>query len=200
MRSMINAAAAALAMGLGAGAAQAEPFQGLHIGLEAASESYDPTPDGEAVYAAFAGWDTRVGSVWVVGGGVRYTIDGASASATETTPAGFLQTASVSIEDQWAITGRIGRVFGERVLVFAEGGFERFDVDAVRTVRAAVCAPPNGCVVTRNDFSFEETLPTIGAGVEWAASEHVRLRGAYAYGDSDALERNRFSLAVAYAF
>ena len=200
MKKATLLAATALLSGLCTQTAQAEPFQGPHVGLEVASESYDPTPEGEAVYALAAGWDVAFARGWVVGAGVRYTLDGVSASETTLTPGGLLQTADISIENQWALTGRVGRVFGDTVLVFAEGGYERFDVDAQRTVRAQVCAPPSGCVVTRVDFSFEEELWTIGAGVEWAATDHVRLRGVYSYGDSEALERNRFSLAAAYQF
>ena len=200
MKKATLLAATALLSGLCTQTAQAEPFQGPHVGLEVASESYDPTPEGEAVYALAAGWDVAFARGWVVGAGVRYTLDGVSASETTLTPGGLLQTADISIENQWALTGRVGRVFGDTVLVFAEGGYERFDVDAQRTVRAQVCAPPSGCVVTRGDFSFEEELWTIGAGVEWAATDHVRLRGVYSYGDSEALERNRFSLAAAYQF
>lgn len=187
-------------MGLGMGLAHAEPFQGPHVGVELASESYDPAPEGEVVYALTAGWDARIAPQWVVGAGLRYTIDGVSASETSQTPGGALQTTDVSIENQWGVSARVGRVLGDRVLVFAEGGYERFDVDARRTLRAAVCAPPNGCVISRGDFSFEEELWTVGAGVEWALTDHLRLRGAYAYGDSEALERNRFSLAAAYQF
>lgn len=197
MKRILIAGAAIAAV---CGAAHAHSFTGPSVGLEVASEDYNPTPEGEAVYAITAGWDFEVAPGWVAGAGARYTLHGVSSSKTSVTPAGLLQTADVSIEDQWALTGRIGHVINETVLVFAEGGYEQFDINAVRTVRAQVCAPPSGCVVSRNDFSFEDEVWTIGAGVEWAVSDQVRLRGTYSYGDSDAIERNRFSTALAWRF
>lgn len=63
------------------------------------------------------------------------------------------------------------------------------------SLRSAVRVPHFAArrVVRRNEF-------TVGAGAEWAVAYNWRLRGAYTYGDSNAFERNRFSLAAAYKF
>ena len=96
--------------------------------------------------------------------------------------------------------GRIGYAVSDDVLLFAQGGYERLDIDAVRTVRAQACVPPNGCLISRTDFSFDEDMWTAGVGVDWAATENLRLRAQYTYGDSDSYDRNRLSLAAAFQF
>jgi hypothetical protein len=81
-----------------------------------------------------------------------------------------------------------------------EAGYERLRLNAVRTIRAEVCVPPNGCQISQEDFSFNEDLCTIGVGAEWAITDHLRLRGQYTYGDSTAFGWNRLSLGVAWQF
>jgi opacity protein-like surface antigen len=180
--------------------AEAQVFSGPYLGIEAAHEAYDPAPDGDWAFAAHAGWDFRVRDAWVVGGLLRFGLDGVDSSTTSVTPGGVLATADVAIEDQIGGSVRAGRVIGERVLVFAEAGYERFHANQVRTLRNQVCAPPNGCLISRQDFSFDDDMWTIGAGAEWAVTQSWRVRASYQYGDSKAFERNRVSLSTSFAF
>lgn len=175
------------------------PFEGPRAGVEVSYEDYGSGVDGEAV-AAVAGWDFRLGDAVVLGLEARYTLHGVDGSETSTTPGQLLQTIDVSIEDNWGVGGRIGYAVGDTVLVFAQGGYEHLGIDAVRTTRSQVCAPPNGCQVTRTDFSFDDDMWTVGVGAEWAATRNLRLRGQYTYGDSSSYDRNRFSLAAALQF
>lgn len=174
-------------------------FEGPRAGVEVSYEDYGSGASGETV-AVVAGWDFRLGEAVVLGLDARYTVHGVDGSETSTTPAQLVQTVDLSIEDNWGIGGRIGYAVSDNVLVFAQGGYEHLGIDAVRTVRAQACVPPNGCQISRTDFSFNDDMWTVGAGVEWAATENVRLRAGYTYGDSNSYNRNRFSLAAAFQF
>jgi outer membrane immunogenic protein len=175
------------------------PFAGPRAGVEVSYEDYGDGVSGEAV-AVVAGWDFRLGDKLVLGLDARYTVHGVEGSETTTTPAQLLQTVDVAVEDNWGVGGRIGYAVGNNVLIFAQGGYERLGIDASRTVRAQACVPPNGCQISRTDFSFNDDMWTVGAGVEWAATENLRLRAQYTYGDSDSYDRNRVSLAAAIQF
>lgn len=196
---MKNAAfiAAAAALGSLAAPAYAQHFAGPSIGIEAGYEDYDGA-EGETLNLV-GGWDFALPSKWVIGAGARVAVDGVEDGQTQKLGINTSRT-RVAIEDQWGVTARAGRTIGERTLVFAEIGHEWFHVNAVRELRAPVCAPPSGCLISRLDGSFDETMFTVGAGAEWAVAYNWRLRGAYTYGDSNAFERNRFSLAAAYKF
>lgn len=174
-------------------------FNGPRLGIEASYEDYGSGADGEAV-AAIAGWDFAIGNAFVVGLEGRYTIHGVSGSETTTTPAGLLQTEDISINDNWGVSARLGYAVSDNVLLFGQGGYEKLDINAVRTVRAQVCAPPNGCLVSRNDFSFNDDMWTVGLGAEWAVTKNMRLRGQYTYGDSDSYDRNRFAITASVQF
>lgn len=177
--------------------AAAQQFSGPYVAIEAAHEDYDAV-DGES-FALIAGWDVEVAPAWIVGASVRATLDGVAGTRTQTIGANTATT-ETAIEDQWSVTARVGRVFGDRVLVFGQLGYEQFHYSAVRELRAPVCAPPNGCLISRLDGSFDEALVTYGAGVEWAATDHWRLRGTYTLGDGDAFEQKRFALTAAFRF
>jgi outer membrane autotransporter protein len=189
------------AAGTLASAAQAQdhPFSGPRIGAEVSYEDFGSGTDGATV-AMLAGWDFAVGRKWVIGATGRFALVGVEGSETTRTPGGLLQTADVSIRDNWGLSARVGHVVGSKVLIFGEAGYESLRLNAVRTVRAEVCVPPNGCQVSQEDFSFSEDLWTIGVGAEWAITDHLRLRGQYTYGDSKAFDRNRLSLGVAWQF
>lgn len=193
----VLASAAAAVCGVGEVQAQAQTFKGPTGGLEASYEDYDGA-EGEA-FAVTAGWDFTGDADWVVGAGVRFTLDGVEDGQRQALGVN-VSTTNVAIEDQWGVTARAGRVFGDRVLVFGEIGYEQFHVRAIRDLRAQVCAPPSGCLISRLDGSFDEEMVTVGAGAEWAVTDTVRLRGTYTYGDSDAFERNRFAVGGAYKF
>lgn len=175
------------------------PFAGPRAGVEVSYEDYGSGASGEAA-AVVAGWDFRLGESVVLGLDARYTVHAVNGSETTTTPAQLVQTVDLSIEDNWGIGGRIGYAASDNVLLFAHGGYEHLGIDAVRTVRAQACVPPNGCQISRTDFSFDDDMWTIGAGVEWAATQNLRLRGQYTYGDSSSYDRHRIGLAAAYQF
>ena len=177
--------------------AAAQQFSGPYVAVEAALEDYDAV-DGES-FALIAGWDFEVAPAWVVGASFRATVDGVSDTRTQAVGVNTATT-ETSLEDQWSVNARVGRVFGDRVLVFGQLGYEQFHYSAVRELRAPVCAPPNGCLISRLDGSFDEEMVTYGAGVEWAATDHWRLRGTYTFGDGDAFEQKRFALTAAYQF
>jgi outer membrane autotransporter protein len=179
--------------------AQENPFSGPRIGTEVSYEDFGSGTNGATV-AALAGWDLAIGRDWVIGATGRYALVGVDGSETTTTPGGLLQTADVSIRDNWGLSARVGHVVGDTVLIFGEAGYESLRLDAIRTVRAAACVPPNGCQISREDFSFNEDLWTVGVGAEWALTENLRLRGQYTYGDSKAFDRNRLSLGIAWQF
>ncbi len=195
----ITCLAAAAAFATCAAHAQDLPFNGPRIGAEVSYEDFGSGTDGATV-AALAGWDFAVGKGWVIGATGRYALVGVDGSETTQTPAGLFQTADVSIRDNWGLAARVGHVVGDNVLIFGEAGYEGLRVNAVRTLRAAACVPPNGCQISREDFSFNEDLWTLGVGAEWALTGNLRLRGQYTYGDSKAFDRNRLSLGVAWQF
>ncbi len=175
------------------------PFQGPRAGVEVSYEDYGSGASGEAV-AVVAGWDFRLGKAVVLGLDARYTVHGVKGTETTTTPSQLLQTVDVAVDNNWGVGGRIGYAVSNNVLLFGHGGYEWFDVNAVRTVRSQVCAPPNGCQISRTDFSFDDGMWTVGLGAEWAVTKNLRLRGQYTYGDSNSYDRNRFSLGVAFQF
>lgn len=194
--STFLAAAVAIAS---AAQAQDHSFSGPRIGAEVAYEDFGSGTDGATV-SALAGWDFAVGRDWVIGVGGRYALVGVDGSETSETPGGLIQTADVSIRDNWGLSARAGHVVGGRVLIFGEAGYERLRVNAVRTLRAAACVPPTGCQISREDFSFDEDLWTVGVGAEWAVTSNLRARAQYSYGDSSAFDRNRLSLGIAWQF
>lgn len=177
--------------------AAAQQFSGPYVAVEAAHEDYDAV-DGES-FALIAGWDVEVAPAWVMGASIRATVDGVTDTRTQTIGANTATT-ETALKDQWSVNARIGRVFGDRVLVFGQLGYEQFHYNAVRELRAPVCVPPNGCLISRLDGSFDEEMVTYGAGVEWAATDHWRLRGTYTFGDGDAFEQKRFALTAAFQF
>jgi len=177
--------------------AAAQQFSCPYVAVEAAHEDYDAV-DGES-FALIAGWDFEVAPAWVVGASFRATVDGVSDTRTQTVGVNTATT-ETSLEDQWSVNARVGRVFGDRVLVFGQLGYEQFHYNAVRELRAPVCVPPNGCLISRLDGSFDEEMVTYGAGVEWAATDNWRLRGTYTFGDGDAFEQKRFALTAAFQF
>jgi outer membrane autotransporter protein len=196
-RNMIVLAAAAVAAP--AVQAQEHPFSGPRLGAEVAYEDFGSGTNGATV-SALAGWDIALGGQWVLGATGRYAFVGVDGSEATTTPGGLVQTADVSVRDNWGLSARIGHVVGSRLLIFGEAGYENLRLNAVRTVRPAACVPPASCQTSRQDFSFNEDLWTVGVGAEWALTPNLRLRGQYTYADSKAFDRNRLSLGVAWQF
>lgn len=174
-------------------------FEGSRVGVDSGYEDYGEGLDGETL-AAVVGWDIPLHDKFVLGAEGRYNLRAVERSITTTTPAGFLQTADITIDDNWGLAGRLGYAATDKVLFFAQGGYESLEVEAFRTVRAPVCAPPDGCTISRTDFSMGNDMWTIGAGVEWAATKNLRLRGQYTYGESQTYDRSRLSLLVAMQF
>lgn len=162
-------------------------------------ESYADDLDG-AVYGGFAGWDVLIDERWVVGAEARYAAPDTANEVTQTT-ASFVTTGNTEIDDQWGGSVRFGRLVTPSLLAFVQAGYEHFDVDAMTTRRPTpACSVPDVCAVTVQDFSFDEDMWTLGAGLEWALTETIRARGSYVYGESDAFERHRVALGVSYSF
>lgn len=178
-----------------ASVAQAETFDGPYVGVAAGYEDYSDDLSG-ATYKAYAGWNIRLGENWVLAPEVSFgesTADGTEVRDTAT----FTETAVVGIDRQIGANLRFGRLVSDNVLVYAAGGWERFEVDATTTRRAKPC---NNCTPTVQNFSFDEDLWTIGAGVEVALSEQFTLRGAYTYADGDAYHRHGLTAGLALQF
>ncbi len=178
-----------------ASVAKAETFDGPYVGVAAGYEDYSGDLSG-ATYKAYAGWNIRLGKDWVLAPEV--SIGDSTASNTEVREtATFTETAAVGIDRQIGANLRFGRLVSDNVLVYAAGGWERFEVDAATTRRAKPC---NNCTPTVQDFSFDEDLWTVGAGVEVALSERIALRGAYTYADGDAYHRHGLTAGLALQF
>jgi opacity protein-like surface antigen len=195
--SPIIAAIAAAIVTFTALPARAESFSGPSAGIEFATEDFESYEDTATTLVA--GWDFVVGSDWRVGFGLRWTVADIEERASEPLGAN-IQDISVTFDNRRGANLRLGRVLGDRWMAYAELGYEQYDVDAVRVLRAPVCAPPNGCVISTLDGSFDESMTSVGMGVELAATDRLRLRAAYSRGNSDAFDRDRLSVAAAWAF
>lgn len=177
-------------------AAAADTFNGPYVGLEAGYEDFSDNLDG-GVYGVFAGWDVPVFNNWVVGVEGRLAEPESSFRLSRDTGAATAVSA-VDLNEQYGAGLRFGRLFGDRTLIFGQAGHEWFEVDAAIT--STPTPPCQQCAPTINDFSFDEEMPTYGAGIEHALTSKVRARLVYTYGDGDAYERNRLSIGIAYAF
>lgn len=178
-----------------ASVAQAETFDGPYVGVAAGYEDYSGGLSG-ATYKAYAGWNIKLGEDWVLAPEVSFGDSTAESTEVRET-ATFTDTAEVGIDRQIGANLRFGRLVSDKVLVYAAGGWERFQVDATTTRRAKPC---NNCTPTVQDFSFDEDLWTIGAGVEVALSQQFTLRGAYTYADGDAYHRHGLTAGIAVQF
>lgn len=178
------------------GTVHAETFNGPYIGAAAGYESYSGDLTG-ATYHGYAGWDVRVGKKWVIGGELRFG-DSTAGETERRDSATFTETAKTKVDNQLGAQLRAGRVIGERVLIYAAGGYERFDVKANTTRQPK--PPCTNCNPTVQDSSFRENVWTAGAGAELAISKRFRLRGAYTYADGDAYHRHSLTASVAYQF
>jgi outer membrane immunogenic protein len=188
--------ACALAAAALAPSAFAETFSGPRIGLEAGYEDYSQEVDG-AVYGIFAGWDFAVSEHWIVGVEGRLAEPDASFRFVRDTSAATAVSA-VDLNEQYGFGARIGRVFGDKTLVFGQVGQEYFEVDA--TITTTPKAPCTQCATTINDFSFDEEMLTVAGGVERALNQNIRARIVYTYGDSDSYDRHRVAFGLAYQF
>lgn len=175
--------------------AHAEPFDGPYVGVAAGYEDYSGDLSG-ATYKAYAGWNIRLADKWVLAPEVSFGDSTADSTEVRET-ATFTETADVGIDRQIGANLRFGRLVSDNVLVYAAGGWERFRVDASTTRRAKPC---NNCTPTVQEFSFDEDLWTLGAGVEVALSEQLALRGAYTYADGDAYHRHSLTAGLALQF
>jgi outer membrane immunogenic protein len=181
------------------GPACAESFSGPYVGVDGAYEDYGSTPGKGMTLGVFAGWDFRLGDRFVVGPEVRYTAVGQKGTLTQTTTTA-IATARTELENQVGLSARGGYLVTGSVLLYGQVGHEWFRVEAKRTVRAPVCAPPTSCVISVQDFSFNETMWTFGGGAEWSIGERYRLRAGYSYGDSEAYGRHRFTVGFSVQY
>lgn len=179
-------------------AKDANPFAGPYVGVETGYESYPADLDGATV-GAIAGYNLAAGD-FLIGLEARY----AKPFAKDTTVTDLgLRTATTKLELNNQIGGslRLGYRASDNVAIFGSVGGERFDVDAVRTVRPKPnCAPAAQCTTTATDFSFNEEMLVLGADVEWRFADQWRLRAGYRYSDGDAYDRNSAAVALIYAF
>ncbi|MCT2399852.1 porin family protein [Novosphingobium mangrovi (ex Huang et al. 2023)] len=192
-RSLI---ACALAFAAFSSPAFAQTFDGPYLGVEVGYERLSDDLDG-GVYGLFAGWDVPVSANWVIGIEGRLAAPDTSFRLTRETGAGTA-VSSVDVNSQYGIGARIGYLVGKNTLLYGHAGYERFDVDS--TIVTTPTPPCVQCNPTLADFSFDEDMVTLGAGIEHAVTDRVRTRIVYTYGDGDAFERNRVSLGVAYQF
>jgi outer membrane receptor protein involved in Fe transport len=197
MKRLVVTAAIAAALATFAPPAQAQPFTGPSVGAEIAQEDFGT--ENATTAALVAGWDIALDDAWRVGAGVRWTFSDVDEQRTEPVGAN-VQDISVAFRNRVGVSARVGRVFGQSWLAYGEIGQEWFDVDAVRVLRAPVCVPPTQCVISRLDGSFEETMTSIGVGIDWAATDHVRIRSTVSRGESDAFDRNRFAVSAHVQF
>lgn len=197
MKLKIQILSAAALFGLIASDAAAQQFQGPRIGLEIAHEDYGAVA-GESI-AVVAGWDKHVSPAWVVGAEMRLTLDGIDDSRTLAVGTNTA-TVTTAIDDHRGVSARVGRVIGGRVLLFGHVGYEQFHYDAVRDLRAPVCVPPSGCLISRLEQSFDEEATTYGVGAEWAVTEHWRLRGTYTRSDGSAFQSDRLAVTGSFQF
>lgn len=190
------AATLAAAMLVAADPAEASPFSGPYVGVGAGYERYSRELDG-ATYHVVAGGDIRVRGSFVIGAEVRLG-DSAAKAVERRETATFTEAATTKIDRQIGGQIRVGHLLGDQVLLFAAGGLERFTVDA-QTKRTPK-APCTNCNPTVTDFSFKETLWTLGGGVEFALNDNLRLRTAYTYANGEAFDRHALALTVAVGF
>ena len=195
--SLLFAASTAAILSFAALPALAQSFTGPSIGIELATDDLGST-DGTTA-TVVAGWDLAVAPDWRVGASLRWTVADIEESRTEAVGTNF-QDISVSIENRRGVTTRMGRTLDDRWMVYAELGFEQYDVDARRVLRAPACVPPTACVISRLDASFDESMTSLGVGVEWAVTDQARLRASVSRGESDAFDRNRLSVSAAWQF
>ena len=179
-----------------AGAASAEPFDGPYLAVEGAYDNYKQSPDDGRSIAVIAGYDKRFAGDWVIGANVGYGFNKAKEAVVEESTT-QITTTRVKLEDDLRGKVRAGRVFGD-ILAFVDVGYERFDVDASQSVKTRPCA--TGTCTTVTDLSFREKAWTFGGGIEWAATENLRLRASYSYGDGEAFKRHRIAAAVGLQF
>jgi len=192
----LTSVAVCVALAVATHPAQAEPFNGPFIGVEAGYESYPDDLSG-GVASLVAGWDFKINDHWVVGVEGRYGEP--SASDTETVASTTSTAVSkVELSNQYGAGLRVGRIFGERLLVYGTVGAERFDVEAIRTVTPR--APCTNCNPVRSDFSFTEDVTTFGIGTEWAVADNWSIHGAYTRADGDAYERNSITAGLKLRF
>lgn len=175
----------------------AQSFTGPSFGIEVAREDLGST-DG-TVTTLVAGWDFAVAEDWRVGAGIRLAVADIEESRTEAVGTNF-QDVAVAIENRRGITARVGRTLGDQWMAYAELGYEQYDVEAQRVLRAPFCVPPTACVISRTNGSFDESMTSLGLGVEWAATEQARLRASASRGESDAFDSNRFAISAVWQF
>ena len=193
---LIPALAAAL-FTFAASPAGAEGFAGPSAGVEFAAEDFETYSDTATTLVA--GWDVVLAPDWRVGVGLRWTVADIEERRSDAVGAN-VQDIRVAFDGRHGVSLRLGRVLGERWMAYAELGYAQYDVEAVRVLRAPACVPPTDCVISRLDASFDESMTSVGLGVEWAATDAIRLRAGYNRGDSEAFDRNRWSVALAWAF
>lgn len=197
VRAGVTAAAMSVAAILfgNAAIARAETFDGPYVGAAAGYEDYSGDLSG-AAYHAYAGWNFRLGDGWVLAPEVRFG-DSSAENTVQRSTATQTTDARLAIDNQLGASLRLGRLLSDNVLVYAAGGWERFEVNATTTRRAIPC---DGCTPVVQDFSFDEDLWTLGGGVEVALSQRIALRGAYTYADGVSYHRHSLTAGLTLQF
>lgn len=173
MRKLMIAALAASALATPAFAQDAEPFTGARveglIGYEEADT--DAGSEGGIAYGIAAGYDFSLGGA-VAGVEVEYADSDISGCDTGVLVATD-EICARGMRDLY-VGGRIGAVVGSNVLVYGKAGYTnaQFGVDY-----------EDGTAATAPDFSVEDELDGVrlGAGLEFALSENLYLKGEYRY-------------------
>jgi outer membrane immunogenic protein len=147
-------------------------WTGLYIGAHAGygfgsfdDKSFGPNNahiDGFAG-GLLAGYNHQINSIvlGLEGDASLTSIDG------DNVPPGFIQ--DLDINSMFSVRARLG-VAIDTVMPFVTGGVAFADVDALHTGDTA-------------NVSKFNTGWTIGAGVEWAATDHIRVRGEFLHTD-----------------
>lgn len=195
-RSLLAAGVAAI-LGM-ASATQAQMRTGAWVGVEGAYEDHGHGLDGITAGAS-AGYDFVFGDHWLVGGAVRGTFESVDNTEEVTTGALFVRTRTEN-EDPWGLSARFGRIFATRWLAFAQLEYDRFDRLVTVTRNAEVCVPPTIDCITTARTTSKENLWSGGVGLEYAATDNLRLRAAYSYGEHGDEKRDRAGITLAWAF
>jgi outer membrane immunogenic protein len=184
----------ALALAATATAVEARPFDGPYVGADVGYEDSGRLDHGGVTYGAFAGYDLKVGSRFVVGAEGRI---GDSSIRHELVRSGpvFTTAARSSIGRHVGGAVRVGFLAGARTLLYARGGWENVKVRAT-TTRTETPPTTNPPVVA--DFGFDDDTSVFGAGVEHRVTDHFRVRLGYDYAEN--FDRHQLRVGIVAGF
>lgn len=161
-----------------ASVARAETFDGPYVGVAGGYEDYSDDLSG-ATYKAYAGWNIRLGDNWVLAPEVSFGESTADSTEVRDT-ATFTETAEVGIDRQIGANLRFGRLVSDNVLVYAAGGWERFEVDArPRGAPSPATTAPRRCRISASTRTFGPSVPVsrwrFPSGSRCAAPIHMPM-------------------------